>query len=48
MSRVTELRKSGRLEEAYRLGKNLHAERPNDIWTTRDFAWVLYDCTQLI
>lgn len=44
MSRVTELRKSGRLEEAYRLGKSLHAERPNDIWTTRDFAWVLYDC----
>lgn len=44
MSRVTELRKSGRLEEAYRLAKSLHAERPNDIWVTRDFAWVLYDC----
>lgn len=44
MSRVTELRKSGQLEEAYRLAKRSLAERPNDIWAKRDFAWVAYDC----
>ena len=44
MSRVTELRKSGHLEEAYHLGKSLYVDRPNDIWAAREFAWGLYDC----
>ena len=44
MSEVTDLRKSGKLKEAWLLAAKNLAERPNDIWAARDFAWVAYDC----
>lgn len=44
MSEVSNLRKAGRLKEAWLLAAKNLAARPNDIWAARDFAWVAYDC----
>ena len=40
---VTELRKAGRLEEAYRRGHELLKEYPDDFRLKGSFGWVLYD-----
>ncbi|MCQ2974316.1 MAG: hypothetical protein MJ211_05840 [Bacteroidales bacterium] len=40
---ITNLRKAGRLDVAYKLAlENLNAQ-PNDIWNVRNMAWVLFD-----
>lgn len=44
MSKVTELRKSGQLKEAWVEAQAQLSSRPNDIWSIRDFSWVIYDC----
>ena len=43
MSNVTNLRKAGNLDAAYRLAKENLDRDPQDIWNRRDMAWVLYD-----
>lgn len=44
MSEVSDLRKAGRLKDAWLLAAQNLAARPSDIWAARDFAWVAYDC----
>lgn len=44
MSKVTELRKSGQLKEAWIEAQAQLSSKPNDIWSIRDFSWVIYDC----
>ena len=40
---ITNLRKAGRLNDAYQIAnKNLQSD-PTDIWNIRNMAWVLYD-----
>lgn len=43
MQTIRELRKAGRLEEAYELGTVQLEQRPDDVWLKRDLAWVYYD-----
>ena len=43
MPTIRELRKAGRLEEAYELGTAQLEQRPEDAWLKRDLAWVYYD-----
>lgn len=40
---ITDLRKSGRLDEAYTRGKELLAEYPQDAYIRNSFGWVLYE-----
>lgn len=40
---ITDLRKSGRLDEAYTRGKELLAEYPEDAYIRSSFGWVLYE-----
>lgn len=44
MSKATELRKAGKLKEAWIEAQAQLSSKPNDIWAARDFAWVIYDC----
>lgn len=44
MGKVTDLRKSGQLKEAWMEAQAQLSSRPNDIWAKRDFSWVIYDC----
>lgn len=41
-SEVANLRKAGKLEEAYEKGKVQLVAEPENIWSKRDMAWVLY------
>ncbi len=41
--RIHALRKSGRIDDAYRLGKDLLARHPDDKYLCGAFGWVLYD-----
>ena len=38
------MRISGQLQEAYRLGKQLHERFPNNEYIEGAFSWVIYDC----
>lgn len=40
---VTELRKGGRLDEAYAMAINDLRANPENIWNKRGLAWVLYE-----
>lgn len=40
---VKELRKSGKLEEAYKMAKQELEKEPENIWNKRSIAWVYYD-----
>ena len=40
---ITDLRKSGRLDEAYTRGKELLTEYPEDAYIRSSFGWVLYE-----
>ena len=40
---VTNLRKAGNLNEAYRVAKAALDANPDDVWCKKDMAWVLYD-----
>lgn len=40
---LRDLRKEGRVAEAYALGRRLVREAPSDKWTAQSFGWVLYD-----
>lgn len=40
---ITNLRKAGRLNEAYKLAEQNLTANPTDIWNVRNMAWVLYD-----
>ncbi|MGN0186722.1 MAG: DUF7017 domain-containing protein [Paludibacteraceae bacterium] len=40
---ITNLRKAGRLDEAYKLAEQNLTTNPTDIWNVRNMAWVLYD-----
>ena len=40
---ITNLRKAGRLNEAYKLAEQNLTVNPTDIWNVRNMAWVLYD-----
>ena len=46
--RISELRKSGRLDEAYELACREHARDPEDEWVTGALSWVLYDQLKLV
>ena len=39
---ITQLRKSGRLKEAFDLAKRLLNDSPNDEYILNAYAWVLY------
>jgi len=39
---INELRKSGKLVEAYDLAKDLWMRTPEDVWAGRAYGWVLY------
>ncbi len=39
---INELRKSGKLTEAYDLAKDLWTRTPEDVWAGRAYGWVLY------
>lgn len=41
---LKEMRSSGKLQEAYRLGKQLHERYPSDEFIENAFSWVIYDC----
>lgn len=41
--RVNALRKSGRIDDAYQLGKDLLARYPEDLYLRSEVGWVLYD-----
>ena len=43
MSQIRDLRKAGKLDEAYELGLSQLENTPDDIWVKRDYAWVCYD-----
>ncbi|MFK8295819.1 DUF7017 domain-containing protein [Capnocytophaga canimorsus] len=43
MTTVTELRKAGKLKEAWELANSQLEKNPNDIWVKRDLAWVYYE-----
>ena len=38
------MRTSGQLQEAYRLGRQLHERFPDDEYIEGAFSWVIYDC----
>lgn len=38
------MRASGQLQEAYRLGKQLHERFPSDEYIEGAFSWIIYDC----
>lgn len=38
------MRTNGQLQEAYRLGKQLHERFPSDEYIEGAFSWVIYDC----
>jgi hypothetical protein len=40
---IDNLRKQGRLEEAYRLARQALENAPEDLWLKRGMGWVLYD-----
>lgn len=40
---VTQLRKSGQLDEAYQVGMEALQESPGDLWLRRSVAWVHYE-----
>ena len=40
---VTNLRKAGNLNEAFRVAQTALDARPDDMWCKKDMAWVLYD-----
>lgn len=40
---VTNLRKAGNLNEAFRVAQAALDARPDDVWCKKDMAWVLYD-----
>ncbi|MCB5224642.1 MAG: hypothetical protein WCY21_05945 [Candidatus Cloacimonadaceae bacterium] len=40
---VFKLRKEGKIEEAYKLAKELHDAKPDDEWTNKAFFYTLYD-----
>ena len=42
-SEISKLRKSGRLNEAYQMALVEIDQQPDDIWSQRAMAWVLYD-----
>lgn len=44
MGEITDLRKKGQLKEAWVTAARLYAENPQNIWTVREFSWVIYDC----
>lgn len=44
---VTQLRKAGQLEEAYRLGAQALQQTPNDTWLQGAVAWVHYEYIKL-
>ena len=44
---ITQLRKSGRLKEAFDLAKRLLNDNPNDEYILNAYAWVLYSIVKL-
>ena len=40
---ITNLRKAGKLDEAYKMANQNLQANPTDIWNIRNMAWVLYD-----
>lgn len=40
---ITNHRKAGRLDEAYKLAEQNLTANPTDIWNVRNMAWVLYE-----
>jgi hypothetical protein len=40
---IKELRKAGKLDEAYALARSEYTNEPDNIWTKRNLSWVLYD-----
>lgn len=45
---VSSLRKTGRVNDAYRRGRELLREHPDDLYLKNIFGWVLYDKIKLI
>jgi hypothetical protein len=45
---VSSLRKAGRLDDAYKRGRELLPEHPDDFYLKNIFGWVLYDKIKLI
>ncbi len=45
-SKVSRLRKEGRLEEAYTKGRERLVAEPENVWAKRDMGWVLYTCAK--
>lgn len=46
--RISELRKAGRLDEAYELARRERRRDPEDEWVKGALAWVLYDQLKLV
>ncbi len=44
MGKITDLRKSGQLKEAWLEAAMEFKQRPDNVWIAREFAWVIYDC----
>ncbi len=44
---ITELRKSGKLQEAYKLASSQILDSPDNIWNKRALAWVLYEYAKI-
>lgn len=44
MGKITDLRKSGQLKEAWLEAATEFKQRPDNVWVAREFAWVIYDC----
>ena len=40
---IKELRKAGKLNEAYEMAKSELSSAPDDIWAKRNISWVLID-----
>jgi len=40
---INNLRKQGKLEEAYRLAREALQNAPDDLWLNRAMGWVIYD-----
>lgn len=43
-NQLKSMRTGGKLQEAYKLGKQLHERSPSDEFIESAFSWVIYDC----
>lgn len=44
---ITNLRKIGKIQEAYKLAIQRYAQDPNNIWVKRAYGWVLYEILKI-